>query len=157
MTDPLKILMLEDSSTDAEIVQWQLRKEKMAFEFRLAMNKEDFLKDLDQYDPHVILADNSLPQFSASEALKMVRKKHPHTPFIMVTGSVSEEFAAGIIKLGADDYIIKDRPARLPAAIEAAIKQQSSRKEKQDALEEIRVSNERFQTLSRATKDAVWD
>lgn len=157
MTDPLKILMLEDSSTDAEIVQWQLRKEKIAFEFRLAMNKEDFLKDLDQYDPHVILADNSLPQFSASEALKMVRKNHPHTPFIMVTGSVSEEFAAGIIKLGADDYIIKDRPARLPAAIEAAIKQQSSRKEKQDALEEIRVSNERFQTLSRATKDAVWD
>jgi two-component system sensor histidine kinase UhpB len=157
MTGPLKILMLEDSATDAEIVERLLRKEKMDFAFRLSMSEADFLQALDQFNPDVILADNSLPQFSAGEALKLVRQRTSFTPFIMVTGSVSEEFAAGIIKRGADDYILKDRLVRLPAAIESALKQQQSGKERQEALEEIRIWNERFHTLSMATKDAVWD
>lgn len=153
----LKILMLEDSPTDADIIQRLLIKEKMNFEFSLASNKTAFLQALDQFNPNVILADNSLPQFDAKEALKIVHQRSLHIPFIMVTGSVSEEFAADIIKLGADDYILKDRLIRLPAAIHTAIKQQKAEKEKQDALEETRKSNERFQTLTKATKDAVWD
>lgn len=157
MSVPLKILMLEDSATDAEIVQRLLRKEQLHFEFRLSMSKEDFVQALDEFVPDVILADNSLPQFSAAEALKIVRQRASFTPFIMVTGSVSEEFAADIIKLGADDYIIKDRMTRLPAAIESSLKQQQSGREKQEAVEAIRISNERFQSLSRTTKDAVWD
>lgn len=157
MTGSLKILMLEDSATDAEIVQRLLRKEQLDFEFWLSMDKEDFIQALKQFSPDVILADNSLPQFSAGEALKIVRQRTSFTPFIMVTGSVSEEFAAGIIKQGADDYILKDRLVRLPAAIESALKQQQAGRERQLALEETRISNERFQTLSKATKDAVWD
>jgi DNA-binding NtrC family response regulator len=157
MGTPLKILMLEDSPVDADIVQRLLIKENMDFEFSLALDKDSFLLALEQFDPNVILADNSLPQFNAREALKIVHQRSLHIPFIMVTGSVSEEFAAGIIKLGADDYILKDRLTRLPAAIDTAIKQQRADKERQDALEEIRRSNERFQTLSKATKDAVWD
>jgi two-component system sensor histidine kinase UhpB len=149
--------MLEDSDTDAEIVQRLLIKEQMDFEFRLAMNKTAFVEALDEFNPTVILADNSLPQFSASEALKIVHQRSINAPFIMVTGSVSEEFAAGIIKLGADDYVLKDRLVRLPAAIESAIKQQRASQAREDALEETRISNERFQILSRATKDAVWD
>ena len=157
MSDLLNILMLEDNVNDAEIIQRLLRKEKMEFDFRLVMNERDFVQTLEQFRPDVILADNSLPGFSAGEALKIVRKNAPNTPFIMVTGSVSEEFAAGMIKLGADDYILKDRLTRLPAAIDSAIKQQVAKKKALDAIEAIRISNERFETLSRATKDAVWD
>lgn len=157
MNQRLKILMLEDSETDAELVQRLLIREKMDFDFRLAMNEDDFLTALDKFMPHVILADNSLPQFSAAEALKITRQRLPQCPFIMVTGSVSEEFAAGIIKLGADDYILKDRLTRLCPAIESAIRQQKTIREKQEVLEQIRVSNDRFETLSKATQDAVWD
>lgn len=139
MTEPLKILMLEDSVTDADIVQRLLAKEKMDFEFSLALNKDSFLQALDQFSPNVILADNSLPQFDAREALKIIHQRSLNIPFILVTGSVSEEFAASIIKLGADDYILKDRLVRLPAAIDAALKQQRAEKEKQDALREIEV------------------
>lgn len=157
MGKPFRILMLEDSVTDAELVQRMLLKERMDFEFKLALTKAEFLQALGEFDPEVILADNSLPQFSASEALKIVQEQHSHLPFILVTGSVSEEFAADIIKLGADDYILKDRLIRLPVAIESAIKQQTARKEKAQALNEIKIFNERFETLSRATQDAVWD
>jgi len=116
--------MVEDDSTDAEIIRRVLIKDNLDFEFCLVMDRESFVSALNEYNPDVILSDNSLPQFSAREALEIVRGRSSHVPFIIVTGSVSEEFAASIIKLGADDYILKDRMTRLPVAIAAAIKQQ---------------------------------
>ena len=124
MAESLKILLLEDDNADAEIICRLLTKDNLDFESRHVMDKETFVSALNEYNPDVILADNSLPQFSAREALEIVRGRSSHVPFIVVTGSVSEEFAAGIIKLGADDYILKDRMTRLPVAIAAAIKQQ---------------------------------
>jgi len=122
--------MLEDSPEDAEIIQRLLKKEKMDCEFLLAMDKDNFLEALDEFFPEVILSDHSIPQFNSADALVIARQKLPGVPFIMVTGAVSEEFAASIIKQGADDYILKDRMARLPAAIKTAL-------EKRRALKEI--------------------
>lgn len=121
--------MLEDSREDAEIIQRLLKKEKMDCEFFLAMDKSTFLKGLDEFSPKVILSDHSIPQFNSADALHIARQKLPGIPFIMVTGAVSEEFAANIIKQGADDYILKDRMARLAASIKAALQQRSSLKE----------------------------
>ena len=129
MEQPLRVLILEDSAVDAEIIQRFLVKEKMQCEFGLAMNKNNFLKELEAFSPDVILSDNSLPQFSASEALKITRQQHLNIPFILVTGTVSEEYAANIIKEGADDYILKDRMSRLPAAIEAALNKKKTERE----------------------------
>ena len=109
--------MLEDSEADAEIVQRLLKKQHQDFEFMLAMDKNSYLRALDVFQPDVILADNSLPQFNATEALEIINQRAAGIAFILVTGTVSEEFAANITKLGADDYILKDRLARLPAAI----------------------------------------
>jgi PAS domain S-box-containing protein len=157
MTEKLKILMLEDSHTDAAMVQRLLRKQNPGCEFKLTMSRGDFTLALDEFVPTVILADNSLPQFDAAEALEIVRARSVYIPFILVTGTVSEEFAAGIIKAGADDYVLKDRLPRLPVAIDAAIKKNLAVQEKQLALEETERSNERFETLSAVTKDAIWD
>src|SRR5258706_1357707 len=129
MNNILKILILEDSSTDAELIRRLLEKDKRNYEFYVAMNKEIFLKAIEDFSPEVILSDNSIPRLNATEALKITRKRYPHIPFIMITGTVSEEFAANIIKEGADDYILKDRMARLPAAIEVALKQRKAEKE----------------------------
>lgn len=129
MKPPLKILLLEDNSADAEIIQRLLKKEKMHCEFRLAMNKKDFLNSLEEFCPEVILSDNSMPQFNSAEALQITRQRFHHIPFILVTGTVSEEYATEMIKQGADDYILKDRMKRLPAAIEAALAQRRALKE----------------------------
>ncbi|HKC37047.1 MAG TPA: response regulator, partial [Chitinophagaceae bacterium] len=107
MEQGLKILLLEDSYTDAEIIKRLVKKTKPDCDFLLAMNKNDFLKALDEFSPDVILSDNTLPQFDATEALQIVRNRSLQVPFILVTGTVSEEFAAGIMKQGADDYILK--------------------------------------------------
>jgi DNA-binding NtrC family response regulator len=67
------------------------------------------------------LADNALPQYSSLEALKLIRATNPHVAFILVTGTVSEEFAVKIIQQGADDYILKTNLTRLPSAVTNAI------------------------------------
>ena len=125
METPLRILMLEDDPDDAEIIQWALQ-ENCPCVFNVAINKEAYCEALDQFHPDLILADNALPRFNAKEALEMVLDRSLNIPFILVTGTVSEEFAANIIRLGADDYILKDRLARLPAAINAALHRKRS-------------------------------
>ncbi|HEY4207049.1 MAG TPA: PAS domain S-box protein [Puia sp.] len=155
MSKPLKILMLEDSVTDAEMVEWFLKKDHPDYQFHLAKNKESFLLALERYQPDVILADNSLPQFNATEALAIVRQQSLHIPFIMVTGTISEEFAAGIIKAGADDFILKDRLARLPAAVEAALKQQQTEMDKLNAFRKLSESEKKFRSLLESAPDAM--
>lgn len=138
MKEALKILMLEDSMIDAELIQQFLLKEKPQCEFKLVMTQEDYLEALDTFQPDLILSDNTLPQFDAKAALDLFNQRSLHMPFILVTGTVSEEFAAGIIKLGADDYILKDRLARLPGAIDAALKKKRTESEVRHS-EEVRM------------------
>ncbi|MFC0772997.1 hybrid sensor histidine kinase/response regulator [Terrimonas alba] len=129
MKPALKILLLEDNNDDAELIQRLLTREKLTCEFRLAMNRKDFLQCLDEFGPDVILSDNSMPQFNSAEALQITRRRFQHVPFILVTGTVSEEYATEMIKQGADDYILKDRMKRLPAAIVSSLAQRRALKE----------------------------
>ena len=75
MKEQLKILLLEDSDTDAEIVMRLLKKSKPLYEFRLAMSEKDYKNALDEFRPDLILSDNSMPQFSAKEALEIKAAK----------------------------------------------------------------------------------
>jgi PAS domain S-box-containing protein len=153
MKAALKILMLEDNINDAEIVERLLTRERLNFEFRLAQNRQAFLFELEQFAPDLILADNSLPQFNAAEALEIVQEKSLTIPFIMVTGSVSEEFAADMIRSGVDDYIIKDRLARLPAAIDAALKQRKLREQRLEAVQSLTLNEEKYRSLVERVSD----
>src|SRR5258708_28290280 len=140
----LKILILEDSVIDAEIVQRFLVKKKLNCEFKVANNKETYLLALDKFYPDIILSDHSLPQFNSVDALAIARQRFPGIPFIMVTGAVSEEFAADIMKSGADDYILKDRLTRLPAAIDIILRQRKTEKEKLEAIDKLKRSEENY-------------
>lgn len=157
MNTSIKILLLEDDENDAEIARHILQKANPAYEFKHVVTREDYETAIKSYQPAIVISDNNLPQFDGTEALRILRHTAPLTPFILVTGAVSEEFAAGIIKLGADDYLLKDRLTRLPAAVEAAIKQRQTERENQDALEKIKQANERYEVIGKATGVALWD
>ena len=133
--------MLEDNEWEAELVQKQLKKEFPSCIITLATDENSFMLALDGIVPDIILSDNSLPQYSASEALKIVRQRSRYIPFILITGTVSDEFAASIIKEGADDYILKDRLERLPSAITTAIKQRRTEKELIDYKQALDASS----------------
>ncbi len=137
MEKELRILMLEDLEDDAWWMDRVLTKEKMTFTRIRVDTKEEFIKALDAFSPDIILSDHSLPQFNSIEALVIARESKPDVPFIIVSGSVSEEFAVSCIKRGADDYILKSNMSRLPSAIRHAIDEYSNKKasrEQADAL-----------------------
>lgn len=155
MKRTIKIVMLEDSPVDAEIIRRFLKSEKPDCEICLTSNKTAFLQALDQFEPDLVLADNALPQFNGSEALKIVRETASDLPFILVTGSMTDEFAAHIIKSGADDYILKDRLTRLPGAINAALEKRKSEKEKLEAVRKLMQSEEKYRNLLESAPDAM--
>jgi PAS domain S-box-containing protein len=154
MSLPLNILMLEDSETDAELIQNLLKKGNPFYDFKLSMTKESFLQDLKNFKPDIILADNSINQFDAKEALDIVNKGSLDIPFIMVTGAVSEEFAADIIKQGADNYVLKERLSKLPKAINDALNQRRVEKEKTEALQLLVKSEENLKAIFDCASEA---
>ena len=153
MVKTVKFLILEDSPFDAQILKRLLSKEYANCEFKMVMTENEFASALSSFEPDVILADNSLPQFNATEALAIVQSRELSIPFILVTGTVSEEFAAGIIKKGADDFILKDRLTRLPSAIDSALKHHQARREQKDALQKVIESEEQYRTLIERISD----
>jgi signal transduction histidine kinase len=129
MDRPLKILHLEDLSADAEMVDRVLRKAKLQFEKKVVIDRPDFLKALREFKPDIILSDHSLPAFNSLEALRITREEGSLSPFILVTATVSEEYAVNVIKEGASDYILKDRLERLPNAVQNALDRRRAEEE----------------------------
>jgi len=150
MNSFLKILLLEDNESDAILIQRLLKRDNAGYEFLLVVDKTGYVKALNEFQPDIVVSDNALPQFDATEALLILRKWSPHVPFILVTGTVSEEFAVGIIKLGADDYLLKDRLARLPESIKAALKQRETEKKTREAEEKNKFKADLLNTIGQA-------
>jgi putative two-component system response regulator len=129
----LTIVILEDEPTDAELVERALRKGNLKFQTRRAENKGSFIQVLDEIKPDIVLSDYKLPDFDGLAAVKYVREKYPDVPVIMVTGYIGDEAAVELIKAGANDYVLKDRLARLPYAVERAMAEAAEHRERQRA------------------------
>ena len=150
MSKSLKILLLEDNESDAILIQRLLKKDNPYYEFYAVMDEPGYVKALKEFQPDIIVSDNALPQFDATEALLILRERFPHVPFILVTGTVSEEFAVSIIKLGADDYLLKDRLVRLPESIKAALKQRETERKNMEAEEKNKFKADLLNTIGQA-------
>ena len=133
----IKILHLEDLQSDAELVEYELRKANISFQKEVSDNKEDYERYLDNFRPDVILSDHSLPSFNSFMALALLKEKKLDIPFILVTATMSEEFAVDIMKQGAADYILKDRLQRLPSAVINCIEMHRLKAEKRASLERL--------------------
>jgi PAS domain S-box-containing protein len=152
----LKILIIEDDLEDAEIIQYVLLQKLAKCEFTVVENKDTFINVLNNFQPDVILSDHSMPRFRPQEALKISRQKYPGIPFIVVAGIVPEEFVVEIMKLGADDYIIKGKIKELPAAIEKATKLYRSAKEKEEVAAQLEISERNYHTVFLQSPFPKW-
>lgn len=141
MTSPLRILILEDSPEDIDLVERELKRGGIDFVSFVVKRREEYQKALYDFDPDIILSDHSLPQFNSVEAMAIwkdfLKQKNASVPFILITGSVSEEFAVQSIKAGADDYILKDRLKRLPTSIRSALEKTRLEREREKFMSEI--------------------
>ncbi len=152
----LRILLLEDLKSDADVISLKLRKLRWPHEIKHVTNKVDFIAQLDQYQPHVILSDYSLPQYTGMQALEYTRSIDPFIPFIICTGSLNEEIAVACIKAGADDYVLKDSMGRLCSAIENAVVAKENVLAKERALHDLRTSEENFRAIALNAPDNIY-
>jgi PAS domain S-box-containing protein len=129
MKADLRILMLEDSVRDAELLERELRLGKLSFNARKVDSKEDFIEQLDEFEPDLIISDYKLPSFDGLQALEIVRERSALLPFILVSGYVGEELAIEALKRGATDFILKDRIQRLVSCVQRAFREVQERAE----------------------------
>ncbi|MDP2335071.1 MAG: PAS domain S-box protein [Bacteroidota bacterium] len=138
MDRELRILILEDDSTDAELMQRELRNAGITFSPMLVASRKEFIKGLDQFSPDLILADYKLPSFDGISALAISQEKYPDIPFIFVTGTMGEEWAVETLKRGACDYVLKDRIYRLASVVKRALQDAKERTGRKQAEEKYR-------------------
>ncbi len=156
MIKPLRVLLVEDSEDDAELLINQLERSGYEVIYQRVDNPVAMAAALAE-DWDVVLADYSLPKFSATAALKLLQSKKLDLPFIIVSGSIGDGIAVAAMKAGAHDYLMKDNLARLVPAIARELQEAANRKERQQIQSELRESEDRWQLALRGNNDSIWD
>lgn len=149
MRRPLKVLLVEDNAVDAELIARQLRKDGFEPACTRVWTEEAFVAGL-RDDPDIVLSDFDLPHFNGLHALKVLQEGGWQVPFILISGTIGEDTAVEAMRFGALDYLLKDRLSRLGPAIERALVQGRLRREKDRAMESLRL----FRTLVDQSSDA---
>ncbi|HSQ04397.1 MAG TPA: response regulator, partial [Burkholderiales bacterium] len=145
-SETLRVVLLEDSASDAELIIRELRSFGYGTQWVRIDTEEDFRAQIGS-DPDLILADYTLPEFDALRALEILRDQGFSTPFIIVTGTLTEETAVSVLKRGADDYLLKDRLTRLGPAVKTALQQRQLREDRKRAQQLLIESERRYRRL----------
>lgn len=151
-----KILCLEDTYRDAELMRETLLKAGIKPEMDIAATKAEYIALLNNNNYDVILGDYSLPSFDAPEALAIADMMCPNVPFICVSGAIGEEAAVEFLKQGATDYILKDRLHRLPTAVNRAIEEAWIKQETLKANAALKESQVRLQSILNNNPGLIW-
>jgi PAS domain S-box-containing protein/putative nucleotidyltransferase with HDIG domain len=151
----LRILILEDLPTDAELCEREINKTLGSCEFKRVETREEFISGLKKFKPDLIISDFKLPNFDGLSALKVSCELAPDTPFIVVTGSMNEDTAVTCMKAGAWDYVIKEHIKRLGVAVQGALEQKKMRQERIQARNALIESEERHRTLFETMEQGV--
>src|SRR5262245_50924545 len=133
MPSPLRILHLEDDPRDAELLQAMLENEGMLCHVICVETQADFCAGLEQGGFDLILADYTLPSFDGLSALKIALEQCPDVPFIFVSGTLGEEVAIEALKIGATDYVLKERLSRIGPSVRRALREAKERDDRKRA------------------------
>jgi diguanylate cyclase (GGDEF)-like protein len=149
MIPKLQLLTVEDSKNDAELVERCLLKAGLIVEIERVQTEREFVSALKKRTPDIILSDFSLPQFDGLRALDLAVAHAPETPFIYVSGTIGEERAIEALRRGATDYVLKTNLARLPSAVDRAMREASMRAAKVKSDKRQQDQGLRLQRLTR--------
>ncbi len=144
----MQLLHLEDSATDAELIAMVIHREWPTCVIRHVTTGSEYQEAIERGRFDLILSDYTVPGFNGLAALAVARRRAPETPFVFLSGTIGEERAVEALKLGATDYVIKDRPTRLVPAIRqaTALTEEAARRRRTEAA--LRENEERFRQIT---------
>jgi PAS domain S-box-containing protein len=154
VTGPLRVLIVEDRPTDAELMVLRLEDEGFDLDWVRVETEAAYLAELDA-TPDLILADWNLPVFSGLRALQVVRGRGADIPFVIVSGNIGEEAAVDAVHHGADDYVLKDRLARLGPAVGRALERKRHATDLREAQETLIASELRYAAIFEGTAESI--
>jgi diguanylate cyclase (GGDEF)-like protein/PAS domain S-box-containing protein len=143
----LRLLLVEDSPQDSELILHEFKRASFDVECQRVETEAALKEALQGFYPDVILCDFTMPRFSGAEALAIAKTAVPDTPFIFVSGTIGEERAVEAMRLGATDYVLKDRLRRLTPAVTRALQEAQERIQHRHAQAALRESEERFRSF----------
>lgn len=152
---PLNVLYLEDNPKDAEVCRELIIDAGYNLDIDITATEKEFESFLLFHKYDIILSDFNLPGFDAFGALRLCEKICPEVPFICVSGTIGEVTAVELLKLGAVDYVLKDRLERLPFAIKRAIDDAKDRESRQKAEKLLAASEVQYRRLFESAKDGI--
>ena len=134
---PLRVLQVEDTEDDAALVELALARAGYDVLARRVDSSESLRRELHEGEWDLVIADYTMPGFSGTKALAIVREQHPDLPFIFVSGTIGEDTAVAAMKTGAQDYIMKGNLARLAPAVERELREAAVRRERHLANQRV--------------------
>lgn len=147
-TPAIRVLHLEDSKLDHELVKFALRRDGLNFELTRVETLEDFRREVVRGGFDAVLADYHLPDFTALDAWAIFREQPDPPPFIILSGAIGEEAAVDAIRRGMADYVLKDSMSRLQHAVLRAIEMHQTRRAREHADAELADSERRLAALT---------
>jgi two-component system, NarL family, sensor histidine kinase UhpB len=148
MSDVLRVLLVEDSEDDAELMRREIRRGGYEPRFHRVADPEAMQRALDEQEWDLVISDYVMPGFGGLEALELFKRRNLDIPFLVVSGHIGEDRAVETMRAGADDYLMKDRLARLVPAITRELREAVTRKGCREADRALRESEERFRQLA---------
>jgi PAS domain S-box-containing protein len=155
MGKPLRVLFVEDSEHDAETIARELRRGGFEPTYERVDTQSSFQAALEWKTWDVIIADYTLPRFNGLMALGIARETGLDIPFILVPGAIGEGLAVTVMKAGAQDYVLKDQLARLPAVVEREVREARVRRRKREAEQALERSHRAFRQVIDSAPDGV--
>ena len=152
----IKVLILEDVPLDAELSERELRKEGLDFLSLRVETKDDFIKEITEFNPNIILADQSLPHFDGLSALKIAKNKTPNIPFIFVSGKIGEDYGVEMLKEGATDYVLKNNLTKLSHSVIRALNESKEQINREIAEKSLKENEKKYRTLFEKSKNPIF-
>ena len=152
----IRVLLLEDNPADAELSLRQLRHGGFQVEADIVRTPKDFKERIGSRTYDIILGDYRLPEWTGLEAVQWLRQEGFDLPFVLVSGTLGDDFAVECIKLGVTDYVIKDRLERLSVAVRRALGEEALRQERKRMEQALRESEKQYRLLFEINPHPMW-
>jgi PAS domain S-box-containing protein len=157
MKSPLRLLIIEDSEDDEQLLLQQLHRSGYAVEHERVETAPAMLDALARGPWDFIVSDYRLPSFSGPAAFALLKERGLDIPLIIISGTIGEELAVEAIKLGVSDYLMKNNLSRLPVAVERELKDAEGRRARREAEAALDESQTRLLLATRASNIGLWD